>query len=199
MIRKFLKDSSIYGISGILTRGIAIFLVPFYTRIFTPNDYGIIDLLAITSQLIVSIFPLEMTQAIARFYPDTKVKEEKILISSISFIYTLFAFSLFLLLAVIFSNSIVKYLLDSSTDSNVVLLWAGSIFFTGFLQLFQNQLKWRLESHRFAAVSITYTIITLSLTILFVLGLGFKLAGVFSAQLIGALYERKFVFLFRKG
>lgn len=181
-----------------MSRGIAIFLVPFYTRIFTPNDYGIIDLLAISSQLIVSIFPLEITQAIARFYPDTKVKEEKVLVSSISFIYTFSAFSIFLILAFILAPQIVSYLLDNSTDTNIVLLWALSVFFTAFLQLFQNQLKWRLEPHRFAIVSLTYTIITLTLTIFFVIGLDFKLAGVFGAQLCGALISSSLSYYFAR-
>lgn len=38
------KESLVYGLSSIIARSISILLVPIYTRIFTPHDYGIIGM-----------------------------------------------------------------------------------------------------------------------------------------------------------
>jgi len=36
------KDSLVYGLGGILAKGLSFLLLPVYTRIFTPADYGTI-------------------------------------------------------------------------------------------------------------------------------------------------------------
>ena len=53
--KKILGDSFIYGVSGIITSFIGVFLIPLYTKVFDPADYGIIALLG-SLQSIVTIF-----------------------------------------------------------------------------------------------------------------------------------------------
>lgn len=48
------KDALIYGIGGIMSRGLGLFLLPVYTRIFNPGDYGIIEILSTFSGLLLS-------------------------------------------------------------------------------------------------------------------------------------------------
>ena len=48
-VRDLLKHSSVYMIGQILTRMASVLLLPFYTHVLTPADYGItaiLDLLA---------------------------------------------------------------------------------------------------------------------------------------------------------
>ena len=53
MIKKELsrlcKNSLIYGIGGALNRFIGLLLLPFFTRVLSPEDYGIVALLSIGS------------------------------------------------------------------------------------------------------------------------------------------------------
>ena len=42
MIKQFVKDSAVYGLTTILARGISFLLLPFYTRVLMPEEYGII-------------------------------------------------------------------------------------------------------------------------------------------------------------
>ena len=41
---RFAKEFVIYGVSGALSKIIMVFLVPIYTRVLTPSDYGILGL-----------------------------------------------------------------------------------------------------------------------------------------------------------
>lgn len=187
MLKQFLKDASIYGITGILSRGIAIFLIPFYTRVFSTADYGVIDLLAVLSNIVSFSFSFELTQAIARFYPSLKNKVEKVTLVSSSFIIVVLSYLVFLIVSLLLSSWISLKLLESDQLSSVFNIWSFVIFFTGIFYFSQNQLKWRFESKKFAIVSLLYTILNLSLTILFVLFLGWKLQGVFMAQFISVV------------
>ena len=45
--KKLLGDSFIYGLSGIITSFIGVFLIPLYTTVFDPEDYGIINQFAV--------------------------------------------------------------------------------------------------------------------------------------------------------
>jgi len=49
------KNTIVYGIGGIFSKGLGIILLPVYTRLFSPTDYGIIEQLTITTTFL-SIF-----------------------------------------------------------------------------------------------------------------------------------------------
>jgi O-antigen/teichoic acid export membrane protein len=49
------KESAVYGLSTVLGRLVAVFLVPVYTRVFTPEDYGVIAMVT-TILTLVGVF-----------------------------------------------------------------------------------------------------------------------------------------------
>ena len=49
--RSFIKDSSIYMLPAFLSQGVNLFLVPLYTRVLSPSDYGAIDMLKVFSNM----------------------------------------------------------------------------------------------------------------------------------------------------
>ena len=57
------KDSVIYGIDGVLAKGVSFFLLPVYTRIFTPADYGTIEMLTVMSSFLAAILVMGMDSA----------------------------------------------------------------------------------------------------------------------------------------
>jgi O-antigen/teichoic acid export membrane protein len=73
---KYLKqltgDSLIYGISGIVTKMIGIFLVPIYTRLFLPEDYGIINLINTSFFLLTILIIGGLDNSVARWFFDSK-------------------------------------------------------------------------------------------------------------------------------
>ena len=108
MLRKLFKDSIVYGVSGILSRGISLILVPFYTRVLTPEDYGIVDILTIVGAIVNIVVALEISQGFAIFFSETKLQKEKILFSSSSLIFTCTSYSVFIATS-LFSYFIIIY------------------------------------------------------------------------------------------
>jgi O-antigen/teichoic acid export membrane protein len=68
------KDSLIYGIGGVFAKGVSFFLLPIYTRIFTPADYGTIEMLAVISSFLAAILGMGMDSAQSMYF--FKHKEE---------------------------------------------------------------------------------------------------------------------------
>ena len=185
MLKRFLKDSTIYSLSTLVTRGISFLLVPFYTRVFVPSDYGIIDLVAIVASIVSSVFPLQITQAIARLFPDCRDKQESSEYASSGLFFTMFAFILFLAVFLPLRRTIDRFLLSNEIP-DYLLIWAIlPIAFNGLYYYGQNLLRWRLQPKRFAIASVVYSLVTIGATVVFVLILKAGVVGVFWAQCLG--------------
>src|SRR5262245_57121155 len=76
-LRQLASDSLIYGLSGTITRFITVFLVPLYTRVLTPNDYGVMSLVRNSTALVAMFASLALDSAAHRFYWDTEDEVER--------------------------------------------------------------------------------------------------------------------------
>jgi O-antigen/teichoic acid export membrane protein len=186
MLKRFLKDTGIYGISGVISKGVSIFLVPFYTRVLTPNDYGIIDLIAVVSAIVTTSVSLQITQAVARFLADERTLENKINVSSTALIFNIVAYSFFIIIAQVFAPFWAKLILGSNSYTYIFRVASFSMFTTGLYYFVQNQLRWLIRPKKFMLVSVTYTFVTIPTTVFFVLILKTGVIGVFYAYIIGA-------------
>ena len=102
MLKSFFKNSVIYTLGHVLSSGIAIFLLPIYTRYLSPAEYGVIDLFIVIAAIVNLTIALEISQGIARYYQEAKNEKEKRKYTSSAFwftilVYSLFFFSLFFL------------------------------------------------------------------------------------------------------
>jgi O-antigen/teichoic acid export membrane protein len=57
------KDSIIYGVGGIFAKGINFFLLPLYTRILTPAEYGTIEMLLVINAFLGALLTIGMDSA----------------------------------------------------------------------------------------------------------------------------------------
>ena len=57
------KYSLVYGLGGILARSIGFFTLPIYTRIFTPADYGTIEMLGVLASFARPLWSRTWNQA----------------------------------------------------------------------------------------------------------------------------------------
>jgi len=66
------KDSLIYGIGGIISRGVGFFLIPVYTRVFTPAEYGTIEMLNVLSSFLGALLVMGMDVSQGYYYFEQK-------------------------------------------------------------------------------------------------------------------------------
>ena len=71
-MRRLGKHSAVYGLGGIVSRVIAVFLLPVYTRYLDREDFGAVGLLVALSAVLVTILRLGISIAFFRFYFDSK-------------------------------------------------------------------------------------------------------------------------------
>ena len=70
-LRSLLSDSAVYGLADIIARFLTIFLVPIYTRLFTPADYGVLSLVNASLTVVAIFVVLGLDNSAHRWYWDT--------------------------------------------------------------------------------------------------------------------------------
>ncbi len=185
MIRRFFKDSAIYTFGTIVTRGIQIIMVPIYTRLLTPSDYGIMDMLMVVASFANVTVALEIGQGFARYYSDATELKDKIEYSSTTFWFVVLMYSIFLFISFAFARNLNSIIVGKSSNLVIfqiamIAIWGGGIF--NFLR---NQLKWYLKSKYFAISSIIYTAIAYSITIVLMVIFHLGVIGVFWGMVVG--------------
>ena len=70
LVKSLFKQSSIYALGDLLTKGTGFFLLPLYTAYLTPEDYGIISLATVSATIFTIISTGGLKGAVLKFYYD---------------------------------------------------------------------------------------------------------------------------------
>ncbi len=76
MYKKLLSDSIIYGLGAIIVKSMAFFTLPIYTRIFSPEEFGVIEMFATLGGLISIIMTMGLDSAQSFYFMEAKHKGE---------------------------------------------------------------------------------------------------------------------------
>ncbi|PUE63761.1 oligosaccharide flippase family protein [Arcobacter caeni] len=185
MIKIFFKHSFIYALGTVFTRGIAIFLVPIYTRYLSPSEYGVIDFFLIIAAIINLTIALEISQSIARFYQEAHDKEDKVSYTSTAFWFTFVVYFFYFCISWSFSDSLSQLLLDSK-EYQMIFIWASlAIATNGIFYFTQNQLRWQIQPKDSVIVSIVNVMVVATVAIYLLVIMKLKVESIFIAQILG--------------
>lgn len=182
MLKSVLKNSLIYTLSSVLSKGISFFLLPLYTAILSSQDYGILELIAVITTLVIIIFSLQINQGIARYFNELRTSKVTRIYSSTVFIFGIITFSLLFLLGVFFKPLISHYLEISEWWTSWVLV---ALAMNGLFYITRSQLTWKIMALEDTISGLAFSLTTIGSTIYFLVFANQGLLGVFMAQCIG--------------
>lgn len=186
MLKAALRDSLVYGLASVLSKGLAIFLLPLYTRVLSPGDYGAYDLLITLGALANLVVALEVSQGLARHWADASAPDERRRLASTTFWFTIIMYGGFLVVGEILSSWLNIWILSDEHYLGAFRIAVGFIAVNGVFYLLLNQFRWELRSKSYALVSFFYASITLIFSAAFCLLFDFGLIGVILAQFVSA-------------
>ncbi|MBE2182227.1 MAG: oligosaccharide flippase family protein [Anaerolineae bacterium] len=185
MIKKVFRDSAVYTVATVLSRGISLILLPLYTRFLSPNDYGSLDLLTVLAALVHLTIALEISQGVSRFFPEAENHSERVSYASTALWFTLAIYSAFAVLGLIFSRELSTLILDTPSQQGIVQIALVNLWLTGLLYRTQGQLRFQLRPVAYSAVSILQILATAGGTLLFLIHFKMGIYAVFIGQIIG--------------
>lgn len=187
MLKAALRDSLVYGLASILSRGLAIFLLPIYTRVLSPADYGVYDLLVTLVALANLVVALEVSQGLARYWADTGDAAARIRFASTALLFTLGMYLIICGLALVFAEPFTALLMGAVAYVDAFRLGMAFVLLNGLYYLVLNQFRWELRSREFAFISLGYAVLTLVFALGFCVLLDWGLEGVLLAQIAATL------------
>ena len=186
MLKSALRDSLIYGLATVLSRGMAFFLLPLYTHVLTVSQYGAYDLLITLGALANLTIALEISQGLARHWAEAANADEKRRLASTALFFSLGMYGFWLAVALWFAEPLASMILGDSEYLPAFRMGLLFIAANGLYLLLLNQFRWQLRSRAYASVSIAYALLTVCFAVLFCVLLDMKLVGVMLAQFTAA-------------
>jgi len=88
-MRRLGRHSAVYGLGGVVSRILAVFLLPLYTRFLDREDLGAVGLVVALTAVLVTILRLGISSAFFRFYFESKDPAQRRLVVRTSFWFTM--------------------------------------------------------------------------------------------------------------
>ena len=177
--KSLLKDTSVYGLGNILGKALGFVTFPILTRLFSPDDYGIISVLGAFTSMFSTFIIMEFTTAQSYYFFQTEDYVDRKITLSTSFIYRIFVAVLLCGTAFVFVSPICKLLLNDQSYIPYLKIVLATIPASVLVTLFTNILRMRFEKWKYVGMSFGHGFIGLVLTLLFVITLKMGLKGVF--------------------
>jgi O-antigen/teichoic acid export membrane protein len=186
-IKRLVRHSAIYGLGGIVSRILAVLLLPLYTRYLRPSDYGAIETLLALSAVLVTVFRLGISSAFFRFYFDATDEAGRTLVVRTSFWFTMASATLALTLGVIFATQISHVLFG--TDHRADLVRASFVGLWAQMNYEQLTSLFRVEERSVSYVIATLAnlLVTVAATLVLVVGFDQRALGVIVGNFTGTL------------
>lgn len=181
---KVFGESIVYGLTGVVSTFISVLLVPIYTRVLTPGDYGVTALLGVFSSILVVIAGMGMGSAIFWAYFRAKEKERATVVGTSFIFQTVFPF-LIALAVFILSGFISRMIFSSAENSLLVKIASGTIFFQVGIMVPLALLRAEGSPKKYIAITLTNVLATVFFSIILVVVLRVGVLGVFLANLFG--------------
>ncbi len=186
-IKNTIKHSTIYGLGNISTKILGFILLPIYFHYLTIEQYGILAIFEITTQILTEVLLISMPTCLIRWYSD---EEDPIIKKSI--VFTTFTFILFIaviecLSFIPFSKNFSVFFFnttDYSTEFTYIFLLVGSALLD---RMVSSLIRVKQKPIFFSLLSFIKVLIILSLNIYFVVHLQLGIKGILLSSVSGQL------------
>ena len=164
-IGEFFKHSVIFGLGGFAGRLIGFLLIPIYTNIFTPLDYGVLTILQVSSKVLSIILNFGVRQAITRiYYNDENETYRKTVISTN--IYFLMIIPLLLTCILIYFSEYFSIIIFATPDYQHYIVIVFLTAYLGVVQVIPQRInRIKLHSKQYVYFQLINLIIGLSSSI----------------------------------
>lgn len=168
-IRQLAGQTAVYGFSSILGRLLNYLLVPLYTRVFLPAEYGVVTEMYAYASFLMILFTYGMETAYFRFASkqnDSRNVFSTIMLSIlISSAFFIFLFSLF---SGSFAELLTKATSQSSSDYQRYITWFAVIIALDAISSIPfAQLRLQNKAFRFAVIRIIGILVNIAMNLFF--------------------------------
>ena len=185
MFKELGKTVLIYGVASSIGKFVGLFFVPIYTRVFSPEAYGRIDIISITIGLVGMIGLLQLESAISIYYYSSKDEQERQERISTAFWTVLAISSILVLMLIGFSEILSNLLFNSSIYAPTISLASFIIPLVNIFSLYTVIIRFLDKPIHYTLIVTAQLVVTIVASIILVVYLDKGIIGVFIGQISG--------------
>ena len=180
------RHSVIYGLGGLVSRILAVLLLPLYTSYLPPSSFGRVETLTAATAVAVIVLRMGVSTAFFRFYFDHKDAARRLAVVRTSFWFTMTMATIGLALCLVFASPVSRAL---QLGNHPELVRAAAIGFWAQMNFEQMTSLFRVEerSTAFALASIANVLITIGATLVLVVAFHKGALGLLIGNFVGTL------------
>lgn len=184
-LKQLLGQSAIYGLSSVVGRLLNYLLVPLYTRVFSPFEYGQVSLLYAYAALLLIVLTYGMETAYFRFSQTTKHAQKVYSTALLSLLFTTGVFFILISTAV---QPIAESMSFGSHPEYIqyiaLIVGLDALASISFAKLRQEHRAWR-----FAVIRLINIALNIALNLFFIVYCPFHMAQEETHPFISAVYS----------
>ncbi|RDI74237.1 Polysaccharide biosynthesis protein [Gaiella occulta] len=186
-LKRLGKHSAIYGLGGLVSRILAVLLLPLYTHYLSKSDYGQIETLVALTTALAIVLRFGISSAFFRFYFDADEPARRRLVLRTSFWFTMTTATAGLVAGVLLAAPVSHALFGTGSATGIVRasfvgLWA-QMNYEQLTALFRVEER----SAAFVLASLVNIFVTVGATVLLVVVLDKGALGVVVGNFVGTL------------
>jgi len=165
-LRRLGKHSAIYGLGGLVSRILAVLLLPLYTSYLTPADFGKVETLVALSAILVTLLRAGISTAFFRFYFDSPDHADRVRVLRTAFWFTMGMSTLGVVVGFLFA----PWISDALKIDDITLVRAAFVGLWAQMNYEQLTALFRVEERSVAFVfaSLANVLLTIATTVLLV-------------------------------
>jgi O-antigen/teichoic acid export membrane protein len=195
-IGRVLQESTLYLLGNVASRLIGFLAIPFYSRFLTPSQYGLIELVELSTQTIAIALGLQaIGAALARLFHDQPTFEDEQAVVSTSLIATAVLSAAVMIAAVAGAGTLSRMVFH--TDEWTTLLQAAfvAMFFSNMVEVVLVYERIRANATFFLHYTLITLMANLALNILFIGVLDAGVWGFVSSKLVTTIVSSLYLAL----
>jgi O-antigen/teichoic acid export membrane protein len=184
-LRRLARHSAIYGLGGLVSRILAVLLLPLYTSYLTTTDYGRVETLVALTAILVTLLRAGISTAFFRFYFDSTETAARLRVLRTAFWFTISTSTAGLVIGWLLASPIA----DALNVEDPALVRAAFVALWAQMNYEQLTALFRVEerSTAFVAASLANVLLTIGTTILLVVVYDQGALGVIVGNFTGTL------------
>lgn len=181
------KDSVIYGLGSVFTRFIGVFTLPLFTSYLTPQEYGIMAMLAILTMVVQPLFGLGLSAAMGPLYFEEGNSETKSKTVWTAFSLTLLSAMLLTIVSWLFPSVIAELIKIPTEHEKLAALTLTSSALSIMTTAFSQRVQFEKQARMYVITTVFVALISISVSVITVVFLGWGVTGMVMGQLVASI------------
>ena len=184
--RTIARHTFVYGAGIIAAKMVSLIMLPVYTHYLSPSDFGVLELLETTVDVIGMLAGMGLAASAFKHYPELESEKERRGFVSSLLIGSAAVALLVSLVGIALSGFLTRLVFRDRADPLYFQVFFATFFFQSFSNIGLAVVRVEEKSLMYVVLTVLKLVVTVSLNIWFVVGLRAGVIGVLGGNAIGS-------------